>query len=46
MKRLALAIGLAVVCALSGCAPTPFTIGPEVLPPAGCTEARGRGHEC
>lgn len=35
---------LAVV--LAGCAPTPFVVGDVVAPPAGCVEARERGHAC
>lgn len=37
---LALAVGLAA------CVPTPFIAGREIAPPAGCVEARERGHEC
>jgi len=37
-------IGLAIL--LAGCAPTPFVTGREISTPAGCAEARERGHEC
>lgn len=37
---LALAVGLAA------CVPTPFVAGREIAPPAGCADARERGHEC
>lgn len=35
---------LAVV--LAACVPTPFIAGREVAPPAGCADARERGHGC
>lgn len=31
---------------LAGCTPTPFVAGREISTPAGCAEARERGHEC
>ncbi|WP_203466402.1 hypothetical protein [Dechloromonas sp. TW-R-39-2] len=31
---------------LAGCAPTPFVTGRIVAPPAGCSDARERGHDC
>jgi len=43
MKNLAIAVVLALI---AGCVPTPFVGGREISTPAGCTEARERGHEC
>lgn len=37
---------LALFGLLAGCAPTPFVVGDVVAPPAGCVEARERGHAC
>jgi hypothetical protein len=37
---------LLIVCLLAGCAPTPFTLGPEVSPPPGCIDLRARGGAC
>lgn len=42
---LLLAAGLAA-CAGVPAAPTPFEAGRAVSTPAGCAEARSRGHEC
>jgi hypothetical protein len=44
MTRLSICVVLVAVV-LSGCAPQ-FVLGPEVAPPQGCVEARGRGHDC
>lgn len=53
MKRLRFDGTMAIVAValvlggfLAGCAPTPFVAGREVGTPAGCIEARERGHEC
>lgn len=42
---LLLAAGLAA-CAGASDAPTPFEAGRVIGTPAGCVEARSRGHEC
>ncbi len=34
------------ICLLIGCAPTPFRLGAEVPPPAGCIDLRARGGQC
>lgn len=31
---------------LAGCAATPFELGAEVPPPAGCIDLRARGGQC
>ena len=41
-------VALATLLALelSGCAPKQFVLGDEITTPAGCVEARARGHDC
>ena len=51
MLMMALTIaGVVVALALGGCVtmngPTPFEIGDEAPPPAGCVEGRARGVDC
>ena len=43
-----LAVAMLIMLAgfIAGCAPTPFREGVVVKPPAGCKQARVRGHEC
>lgn len=42
-NRLPLALA---VLLLSACAATPFELGTEVPPPAGCADLRTRGGQC
>lgn len=43
---LMLLMAILSVLLLSACAPTPFLVGREVSTPAGCVDAKERGHEC
>lgn len=43
---LAVAVLIMLAGFLVGCAPTPFHEGAAVKAPAGCQQAKERGHEC
>lgn len=45
-KRSILIMAAFLLAAISGCAPTPFRVGAEVPPPAGCIDLRARGGQC
>ena len=44
MMSIAIALALAGCVTMSG--PTPFEVGGEAPPPAGCVEGRERGVDC
>jgi len=39
-------VAVAVTMFIAACTPSKFILGAETPPPAGCVEARTRGHDC